>query len=265
MRHNRNRSPWNRCHFRLSLTVIVAVFVLTTHVLGQADDESDLGSSFVVPALHGQAHLVTRPLPASRGAQAANAPIDSPQRNDRNVATSPRQQTDSQNEKSHVEPTPPPPTRSKSSNSAALPLRSPSEVSDVLVHDRTRTHVSVIIKSLALVLGLFFGALWVARRAGLRPKRASETGVFEMLGQFPLANRRTATIVKFGQRLLVFAESPRGIEKLTEMSDPAEVEQVMAMCQRPLGGAQVGTVQDWLRDRGLQSGITSEITRNATA
>jgi flagellar biogenesis protein FliO len=117
----------------------------------------------------------------------------------------------------------------------------------------------VVVKALGLVLGLFFGALWVARRGGWKPQPVTESSLFQALGEFPLASRRKATIVKFGQRLLVLAESPRGIEKITEVTDPVEVERVMAMCQPQLGGGPVGTVQDWMRQRGLRSGITSEL------
>ena len=218
---------------------------------GHATTGSGLGSNFFRPQRSDGSEFVTHPVEAHpmapRAINHATSPPPSlpPARAD--VTALPTSTADSV--------TPPPAATSRD----LLPLRPPSESTGLASSDRAQTNLAVVVKALALVLGLFFGALWVARRGGWKPRSATESSLFHVLGEFPLASRRKATIVKFGARLLVLADSPRGVEKITEITDPAEVEQVMTMCQPQFGGQRVSTIQDWMRQRGLHSGITTDI------
>ncbi len=78
---------------------------------------------------------------------------------------------------------------------------------------------AVILAAIA-VLGFVF------RRSGARQPAA----VFQPLGQFTLLDRETAYLVRFGNKLLALAQTAHGLEKITEISDPAEVSRITRMC-----------------------------------
>jgi flagellar biogenesis protein FliO len=84
------------------------------------------------------------------------------------------------------------------------------------------------LSSLAFVLGLFFLFLRFARRYRV-PAEEGEP-LFDTLGRVSLLGKR-AHIVRFGSKLLVLAKTSNGLEKLTELSDPREVEQVIELCR----------------------------------
>ena len=54
--------------------------------------------------------------------------------------------------------------------------------------------------------------------------------MFHVLGQFPIVGRHRACVVQFGKKLLVVAETSAGVEKLTEISDPEEIDRIVALC-----------------------------------
>lgn len=86
--------------------------------------------------------------------------------------------------------------------------------------------------SLAVVLGLFFVVAWVMRRTtpGNCPVLPNE--VFEVLGRAPLAARQQAHLVRLGAKLVLLSISPGGVETLSEVTDPDEVNRLAGLCQR---------------------------------
>jgi flagellar biogenesis protein FliO len=94
------------------------------------------------------------------------------------------------------------------------------------------TALTTVGGSLAVVLGLFLVIAWCARRftpagAAILPKEA-----VELLGRTSLAARQQAHLVRVGNKLLLVAISPVGAETLTEITEPAEVEHLTALCRR---------------------------------
>jgi flagellar protein FliO/FliZ len=85
--------------------------------------------------------------------------------------------------------------------------------------------------SLALVIGLFLLALWLLRRASPRGGGLLPTEVFETLGRAPLAHRHQAHLVRIGNKLALLSASVTGVEPLVEITDPAEVERLTALCR----------------------------------
>lgn len=83
--------------------------------------------------------------------------------------------------------------------------------------------------SLAVVVGLFLVFVWFVRRN--RVPLAARERVFHTLGRVSLLGKQ-AHIVQFGDKLLVLAKTANGLEKLTELSNPVEVERVTELCQR---------------------------------
>jgi len=95
------------------------------------------------------------------------------------------------------------------------------------------------VGSLAVVLAVFFVIVWVLRRASPRGSGVLPPEAFEVLGRAPLANHQQAQLLRCGNRLLLIAVNVAGAETLAEITDPAEVERLAALCRRarPSGSA----------------------------
>jgi flagellar biogenesis protein FliO len=93
------------------------------------------------------------------------------------------------------------------------------------------------VGALALVLGVFFVAVWLLRRnspavlGGLPPE------AFEILGRRRLDARHQAQLVRCGGKLLLICAGANGVSTLTEITDPAEVRRLEELCRqgRPNG------------------------------
>jgi flagellar biogenesis protein FliO len=88
-----------------------------------------------------------------------------------------------------------------------------------------------IVSSLAVVLGLFFLVVWLARRNGPKGAMLLPAEVLEVLGRAPLTSRNQMHVVRFGNKLLLLSISPGGAEPLAEIEDPAEVDRLAGICQ----------------------------------
>ena len=86
--------------------------------------------------------------------------------------------------------------------------------------------------SLAVVLGLFFVVAWVMRRTAPGNCPVLPNEVFEVLGRAPLAARQQAHLVRLGAKLVLLSISPGGVEALSEVTDPDEVNRLAGLCQR---------------------------------
>jgi flagellar biogenesis protein FliO len=86
--------------------------------------------------------------------------------------------------------------------------------------------------SLAVVIGLFLGLVWLLRRGSPKAARLLSSDVVELLGRSPLAGRQQMHVIRFGNRLLLVAVSTDGAETLAEITDPAEVDRLAGLCQQ---------------------------------
>jgi flagellar biogenesis protein FliO len=86
--------------------------------------------------------------------------------------------------------------------------------------------------SLAVVIGLFLGLVWLLRRGAPKAARLLPAGVVEVLGRSPLAGRQQMHVIRFGTRLLLVTVSPDGAETLAEITEPAEVDRLAGLCQQ---------------------------------
>jgi flagellar biogenesis protein FliO len=86
--------------------------------------------------------------------------------------------------------------------------------------------------SLGLVLGLFLLVVWAVRRG--MPKNAAvlPREALEILGRAPLVGRQQVHLVRCGNKILLLCVSTTSVETLTEITDPAEVDRLAAICQR---------------------------------
>jgi flagellar biogenesis protein FliO len=86
--------------------------------------------------------------------------------------------------------------------------------------------------SLAFVLGLFMVVAWAMRRAAPGVARLLPKEVVEVLGRAPLAGRQQLHLLRCGHKLLLVSATPAGVETLTEITDPLEVDRLAGLCQQ---------------------------------
>jgi flagellar protein FliO/FliZ len=87
-----------------------------------------------------------------------------------------------------------------------------------------------VAASLVLVLGLFLLVAWLLRRATPGTAAVLPKEVFELLGRAPLASRQQVHLVRCGRKLLLLSVSQSGIDTLSEIEDPAEVDRLAGLC-----------------------------------
>jgi flagellar biosynthesis protein FliP len=117
---------------------------------------------------------------------------------------------------------------------ASVPLK-PHGATDRSAPDKNADGGSSLAKvagSLLVVLGVFFLAVWLFRRMSPQGHKVLPPEAFEMLGRVPLGNRQQAHLVRCGNKILLLSVSVAGVETLTEITDPAEVERLAGLCRR---------------------------------
>jgi hypothetical protein len=102
---------------------------------------------------------------------------------------------------------------------------------------------------LAVVLGLILAAAYVVRR-GLPGRQTSlPAEAFCVLGRKSLDQRHSVHLVRLGSRLLLVGGSQNGLATLADVTDPAEVESLVALC-RPRPATVKGFAERLARWRG---------------
>ncbi|MCC9643713.1 flagellar biosynthetic protein FliO [Rhodopirellula sp. JC740] len=86
--------------------------------------------------------------------------------------------------------------------------------------------------SLAIVLALFCGLVWVSRRfgGGTAASKPLSASTLSPLGHTMLDPRTKLLLVKCGRRVLVLSQTSNGVTPITEVTDPDEVRELVASC-----------------------------------
>lgn len=91
---------------------------------------------------------------------------------------------------------------------------------------------SSVMASLGLVLALFFVVAWLMRRGMPGAIPTLPKGVVEVLGRAPMPGRQQMQLLRVGHKLILVHMSLTGVETLTEINDPAEVDRLAGLCQQ---------------------------------
>lgn len=95
--------------------------------------------------------------------------------------------------------------------------------------------IYTVVSALAIVIGSFLLFAWAIRRnnrnTGTR-RGSVPTDAVAVLGRVPLAARQFAELLRIGNKLVLVAATPNGPTALTEISDPAEVDRIVGLCQQ---------------------------------
>jgi flagellar biogenesis protein FliO len=100
------------------------------------------------------------------------------------------------------------------------------------------------LAALAIVLGLFFICVWGLRRGARKSIRVLPNTVVAVLGRVSIAPKQFAELLRVGNKLVLVAQTPDGPRPLAEVTDPAEVDRLMGLCQQ---AAPHSTSQDFDR------------------
>ncbi len=89
-----------------------------------------------------------------------------------------------------------------------------------------------VTSSLAVVLGLFAALVWMTRKFGSKGihRGALPGEVLQSLGSTSIDPRTSVSMLRCGNRIVVFAQSATGVYPLTEITDAEEVRRLTASC-----------------------------------
>lgn len=88
--------------------------------------------------------------------------------------------------------------------------------------------------ALGMVLVVFFGFVLIAKRAwpSLSSSRMPRE-VFEVLASSELQPRQTWMLMRFGNKLLLVCQQPGQTQLISEISDQAEIQRIVSLCEKP--------------------------------
>jgi len=129
-----------------------------------------------------------------------------------------------------VATSPLPDQRQNAADQAMIPLPPPGKrgVPSQAEAKDVRGPIFTVTSSLAIVLGLFCGFVWLSRKTTKGRGSILSNNVFTVLGTSAIDVRNKATLVKCGNRVLLLAMTPGGVSTLAEYTDPSEVNDLLA-------------------------------------
>lgn len=92
--------------------------------------------------------------------------------------------------------------------------------------------------ALALVIGIILIAAKLMKKHNPLAAKTLPREVIEVLGKRPLDTRQTIHFVRCGSRILILGSSPAGLETLSEVLDPVEVDLITGMCREQADSAR---------------------------
>ncbi len=93
------------------------------------------------------------------------------------------------------------------------------------------------ISALAIVLGVLFLFYWGMKRLGPKTNQTLPTEAVELLGSTALSPRQRLCLIRVGRKLVLVAMSADGVEPLTEIDDPVEVDRLVGICASQRSGS----------------------------
>jgi len=96
--------------------------------------------------------------------------------------------------------------------------------------------------ALAVVVAVIFAVRMLLKRFAGSAPLARRAGAIEVLAQTRLAARQQLSLVRLGRRLVLLGSGPAGIRSLAEVTDPQEVEELLAAARSGATGALAGVL-----------------------
>jgi len=86
--------------------------------------------------------------------------------------------------------------------------------------------------SLALIVGLILVVAKLFKKHSPVASQALPSEAVELLGRRPLDARQSIHLIRLGSRILLIGTSPEGMQTLSEITDPLEVDYLAGMCRK---------------------------------
>lgn len=93
------------------------------------------------------------------------------------------------------------------------------------------------MSALAIVLGVLFLFYWGMKRLGPKTNQILPAEAVELLGSTALSPRQRLCLIRVGRKLVLVAMSSEGVEPLTEIDDPVEVDRLVGICASQRNGS----------------------------
>jgi flagellar biogenesis protein FliO len=108
-----------------------------------------------------------------------------------------------------------------------------------------------ICSSLAVVLGLFAGFVWINRKfgSGSGNNGGIPKEVVQPLGSTPIDSRNRVTMLRCGNRILVLVQNAQGVQPVAEITSADEVRELTAACLGNSKQAFASTLQSIEQER----------------
>ena len=90
--------------------------------------------------------------------------------------------------------------------------------------------IKKIIGGLAVVIGGYLGLVWLLNMINPAASGAIPREALEVVGSAPLNSKQNLQLIRLGSKLMLMIHGPDGAQPVGEVSDPAEVEHLLAIC-----------------------------------
>lgn len=100
---------------------------------------------------------------------------------------------------------------------------------------------------LGAVLGLFLIVAWAMRRVAPANPPLLPSEVLEVLGRAPLAGRQQVHLIRLGRKLVLVSVTPAGVETLSEVTEPEEVDRLAGICRQAVPGSATAAFREVLQ------------------
>lgn len=118
----------------------------------------------------------------------------------------------------------------------------------------TAAHPAITVgASLAVVLSLFFGVVWLTRRGKGTASSLLPSEVVECLGRMPLTGRQQLLVLRFGPKLVLVSNTADGSETLAEITDVNDVDRLAGMCRQLSKGSSTAAFRQVLEQLNTSS------------
>ena len=81
-----------------------------------------------------------------------------------------------------------------------------------------------------MVIGGYLGLVWLLRVINPAGSGAIPREALEVVGSAPLNSKQNLQLIRLGSKLMLMIHGPDGVQPVGEVSDPAEVEHLLALC-----------------------------------
>ncbi|MFN7289420.1 MAG: FliO/MopB family protein [Pirellula sp.] len=119
--------------------------------------------------------------------------------------------------------------------------------------------------SLCIVVCLFLGVAWVAKKSMPAGSSRLPNEVVEVLGRSTIAPRQQVYVLRFGRKLLLVSQQPGQTQTLSEITDEEEVIRLAGICEANSPRSATRTFSDVLKHVATGKGEPQNRPQRRTA